>query len=150
MGSACGYPVSPVWIQADPHDARHALAAGGRGCPKSCARRSSLRFRLRFRPRIPQVAAGGSSVDFRARSIGSVKKHELLEAGVRARRLAGGLLSVEARARCRNDPEEDFRALGAKSSKDRGTTFRLEDINCTATFGVRPSRWLEIDATGTC
>lgn len=90
----------------------------------------------------------GSPLDFRAKGIGSLKKYEFLEAGIEAPRLAGGLLFAEVRARYRNYPEEDFWGLGPKSSKDRRTTFRLEDIDYAATCGARPTRWLEVGFRG--
>jgi len=85
---------------------------------------------------------------FRTKAIGSVKEYGLVEAVLTASRLAGGRLFVEARARYRNYPEEDFWGLGAKASRHRRTTFRLEDFDCTATFGFRPQRALTFGIAG--
>ncbi len=90
----------------------------------------------------------GSPVDVRAKAIGSVKKYEHLEAAVTLPRLAQGWLFSEVSARYRNYPEEDFWGLGAKSSRDLRTTFRMEDIAYTGTFGIRPKRWLEAGLSG--
>lgn len=90
----------------------------------------------------------GDFLDFRAKAIGSVKKYEFLEAGIAAPRLAGRFLFAEAQVRYRNYPEEDFWGLGARSSRNSRTTFRLEDIDYRATLGVRPKPWLEIGTTG--
>ncbi len=91
---------------------------------------------------------GGGPFDFRAKAIGSIKKYEFLEAAIAAPRFAGGLLFAEVVVRYRNYPEEDFWGLGAKSWRDRRTTFRLEDIDYAASIGIRPKRWLEIGVVG--
>lgn len=90
----------------------------------------------------------GDAFDFRAKAVGSVKKYEFLETELALPRLAKGLLFAEVRARYRNYPEEDFWGLGHKSRKDLRSTYRLEDMDYTGVFGVRPKRGLEAGVAG--
>jgi len=90
----------------------------------------------------------GSPVDVRIKGIGSVKKYEYLEAALAMPRLAQGWLFAEVGARYRNYTEEDFWGLGQKSPRHRRTTFRMEDIGYSGSFGIRPKRWLEAGLSG--
>jgi outer membrane protein OmpA-like peptidoglycan-associated protein len=80
----------------------------------------------------------GGFVDAGVLTLASLKKYEHVEAFVGVPRFANGRLFAAFAARYRNYPEENFFGLGPDSSKTDRTDFRLEDVNYTATFGVRP------------
>jgi hypothetical protein len=87
-------------------------------------------------------------VGFRAMARGSVRRYEQFEVELGLPRLARGWVFTSVEARYRNFPEEDFWGLGPASSRDLRTTFRLEDFDTTAVFGVRPLRWLQGGVSG--
>jgi phospholipid/cholesterol/gamma-HCH transport system substrate-binding protein len=85
-----------------------------------------------------QTSLAGGFVNAGVLALASVKKYEHIEAFLGAPRIANGRLFAALAARYRNYPEENFFGLGPDSSKNERTDFRLEDVNYTATFGVRP------------
>lgn len=103
-------------------------------------------FALGLRYRKYRLASG--PVDFRALVIGSVKKYEYLEIEFDLPRLWNERLFARLATTYRNYPEEDLWGLGPESEKSRRSNFRLEDINYTGTFGLRPRRWVRVGVTG--
>jgi hypothetical protein len=85
-------------------------------------------------------------VDFRARAIASIRKYEHLDLRLSFPPLTAHSLFAELGFRYRNYPEEDFWGIGPKTPEDHRTTFRMEDIDSTAAFGVRPWSPLRIGA----
>jgi len=90
----------------------------------------------------------GDWLDFRAVALASHKKYEQLEVTFDLPRLRKERLFAGLSAKYRNYPEDDFWGLGPRTDKNHRTTFRLEDVNYSGTFGVRPSKQLKISLTG--
>lgn len=86
------------------------------------------------------------SVSLNVRAIGSVNLHEHLDVRLGFPPLESHHLFGELRLRYRNYPEEGFWGLGPDSRKDDRTSFRKEDVDYSAAFGVRPVWWLRAGA----
>jgi hypothetical protein len=86
-------------------------------------------------------------VDFRALTIVSFKKYLHGEAWFGMPRLWDRRLFVEAGVRYRNYPQDNFWGLGPDSRRGMRTSFRLEDVEPSGEFGVRPARWLRVGTT---
>jgi outer membrane protein assembly factor BamA len=72
-------------------------------------------------------------IDGRIKGVLSVKKYELMEAGVEMPELRPWL-SLRLTGRYRNYPQEDFWGIGNDTREDQRTNYLLEDVDGTATL----------------
>jgi outer membrane protein assembly factor BamA len=90
----------------------------------------------------------GSPIGARVKAIGSTKSYEFLEGALFAAPPVRTWIYAEIGARYRNYTEEDFWGIGHKSPPHLRSTYRQEDLNLTATVGLRPRRWLDFGFSG--
>jgi outer membrane protein assembly factor BamA len=87
-------------------------------------------------------------LDLRFRAIGSTQKYEHFELALEAPPPATHDFFAEFRLRYRNYPEEDFWGLGPASPESRRSSYRMEDLNATASIGIHTRSGFRVAMTG--
>jgi outer membrane protein assembly factor BamA len=93
-------------------------------------------------------ALAAESLLLRLAAQASPQGYQRYEAQIGLPRLDGGRFLLDFTGRYRNYPQEDFFGLGADSSEDNRTSYRLEDANLIGTAGVRAGAWLTVGFRG--
>jgi hypothetical protein len=95
--------------------------------------------------RHPRLLAGHADASVLA--VASVKKYWLVDARLRAPRLARGRVAVDVHGQRYDYPDERFFGLGPASGGGNATTFGMADTVVATTAEYRPVRWLPLSGT---
>ena len=95
-----------------------------------------------------KAGIGGGAVNFRASGQASMAGYQRYALGLDAPRLANERLFASFNFTQRNYPQEDFFGIGSDSSETDRSSFRLEDSDYSAAFGVRPIQKLGVGIRG--